>query len=87
MEEIQMEINIIKTIICIIVYFVGMYVTQIISTVVDRRFPKLRVGTVDVLIMVNWPCLLPILIASLIVYAVSRLGKDAGNKIFEFINK
>ena len=46
-----------------------------------------RVGTVDVLIMVNWPCLLPILIASLIVYAVSRLGKDAGNKIFEFINK
>ena len=87
MEEIQMEINVGYTIAVIVVYFVGMYVTQIISTYIDRRFPKLRVGTVDILLMIFWPCLLPILIISLIVYIVSRLGKDAGNKIFEFINK
>ena len=70
-----MEINVKYTIVVIIAYFVGMYVTQVIATIIDRRFPKLRVGTVDVLIMVNWPCLLPILIISLIVYMVSRLGK------------
>ena len=82
-----MEINVGYTIAVIVAYFVGMYVTQIITTVIDRRFPKLRVETVDVLIMIFWPCLLPLLIISLIVYAVSRLGKGAGNKIFEFINK
>lgn len=82
-----MEINVGYTIAVIVAYFVGMYVTQIITTVIDRRFPKLRVETVDVLIMIFWPCLLPLLIISLIVYAVSRLGKCAGNKIFEFINK
>ena len=82
-----MEINVGYTIAIIIAYFVGMYVTQIIATVVDRRFPKLRVGTVDTLIMIFWPCLLPILITSLIVYAVSCLGKDTGDRIFEFINK
>lgn len=82
-----MEINVGYTIAVIVAYFVGMYITQIISTVIDRRFPKLRVETVDVLIMIFWPCLLPLLIISLIVYTVSRLGKDAGNKIFEFINK
>lgn len=82
-----MEINVGYTITVIIAYFVGMYVTQIISTYIDRRFPKLRVGTVDLSIMIFWPCLLPILIISLIVYKISCLGKDAGNKIFEFINK
>lgn len=82
-----MEINVTYTIAVIVTYFVGMYITQIISTVIDRRFPKLRVETVDVLIMIFWPCMLPFVIISLIVYMVSRLGKYTGNKIFEFINK
>ena len=82
-----MEINIEYTIAVIVTYFVGMYVTQVIATIIDRRFPKLRVETVDVLIMIFWPCMLPFVIISLIVYMVSRLGKDAGNKLFEFINK
>lgn len=82
-----MEINVKYTIAIIIAYFVGMYVTQVIATIIDRRFPKLRLETVDVLIMIFWPCMLPFVIISLIVYAVSRLGKNVGNKIFEFINK
>lgn len=75
------------TIAIIIAYFVGMYVTQIISTVIDRRFPKLGVGTVDILLMIFWPCMLPILVIPLIVYEIYSLGKDTGDKIFEFINK
>jgi hypothetical protein len=69
-------------ILAIIVYFVGMFITKIVITVHDNfvSAPN-RVDDFDVVFMVIWPIILPIIGLFDLFIKLRKIAENIGNKI------
>ena len=63
---------IIISIICVVVYIIGMFVTQIILTIYDQP---------DVVIMIFWPVTVPLIIVGAFFGKLNETAIDIGDRI------
>lgn len=69
-------------ILAIIVYFVGMFITKIVITVHDNFVSASnRVDDFDIVFMVIWPIILPIIGLFDLFIKLRKIAENIGNKI------
>lgn len=73
---------IIISIICAVVYIIGMFVTKIVITVYDNSVSALdRVDDFDIVFMLIWPIVLPLMGAYVLFMKLYKIAENIGNKI------
>lgn len=73
---------IIISIICVVVYIIGMFVTKIVITVYDNSVSALdRVDDFDVVFMAMWPIFLPMFGVCSLFIKLYKIAENIGNKI------
>lgn len=73
---------IIISIICIVVYIIGMFVTKIVITVYDNSVSALdRVDDFDIVFMIIWPIILPMMGIYVLFRKQYKIAENIGNKI------
>jgi hypothetical protein len=73
---------IIISIICAVVYIIGMFVTKIVITVYDNSVSALdRVDDFDIVFMIIWPIILPMMGVYVLFRKLYKIAENIGNKI------
>lgn len=73
---------IIISIICAVVYIIGMFITKIVITVYDNSVSALdRVDDFDIVFMIIWPIILPMMGAYVLFRKLYKIAENIGNKI------
>ena len=73
---------IIIPIICVVAYIIGMFITKIAITVYDNyASPSDRVDDFDVVFMLIWPIVLPIMGAYVLFRKLYKIAEDIGDRI------
>ena len=73
---------IIISIICIVVYIIGMFVTKIVITVYDNSVSALdRVDDDDIIFVIYWPIILPITGVYVLFRKQFEIAENIGNRI------
>jgi hypothetical protein len=73
---------IIIPIICVVAYIIGMFITKIAITVYDNySSPADRVDDFDVVFMLIWPIVLPIMGAYVLFRKLYKIAENIGDRI------
>ena len=73
---------VIISIICAVVYLVGMFITKIVITVYDNSVsPSERVDDFDIVFMIIWPIVLPMIGVYSLFRKQYKIAENIGNKI------
>ena len=73
---------IIISIICVVAYIFGMFITKIAITVYDNyASPSDRVGEFDIVFMIIWPIILPFMGVYVLFIKLYKIAKDIGDRI------
>jgi hypothetical protein len=73
---------IIISIICAVVYIIGMFITKIVITVYDNSVSALdRVDDFDIVFMIIWPIILPMMGVYVLFRKLYKIAENIGNKI------
>lgn len=73
---------VIISIICAVVYLVGMFITKIVITVYDNSVsPSERVDDFDIVFMIIWPIVLPMIGVYSLFRKLYKIAENIGNKI------
>lgn len=69
-------------IISVAVYLIGMFITKIVITVYDNSVsPSNRFDDFDVVGMVMWPIMLPLIVVYALFGKIYKIAEDIGDKI------
>ena len=73
---------IIISVLSVIAYIIGMFITKIAITVYDNYVePSDRVDDFDIVFMLIWPIVLPLMGAYVLFIKLYKIAEDIGNKI------
>ena len=73
---------IIISIICAVVYIIGIFVTKIVITVYDNSVSALdRVDDFDIVFMIIWPIILPMMGVYVLFIKLYKIAEDIGDRI------
>lgn len=73
---------IIIPIICVVAYIIGMLITKIAITVYDNySSPSDRVDDFDIVFMLIWPIVLPLMGAYVLFMKLYKISEDIGDRI------
>lgn len=73
---------IIISILSVIGYIIGMFITKIVITVYDNSVPSAnRIDDFDIIVMIIWPIILPVIGLFNLFIKLYKIAENIGNKI------